>query len=154
MKAYRKYLGAAVCIGCLITGVPGAAAEEPAQEAEMVTEGTAAEFEEENVTEQIAAEETAEEEKQEVTLHGLRYAKDYKEVYDALKSAWNNYWVYDDVLDYAVEDAEEAAPLLFRHTGQVNGIRSVLLSLHGFFRQQHVLYEAAERERFETIVHS
>ena len=125
MKAYRKYLGAAVCIGCLITGVPGAAAEEPAQEAEMVTEGTAAEFEEENVTEQIAAEETAEEEKQEVTLHGLRYAKDYKEVYDALKSAWNNYWVYDDVLDYAVEDAEEAAPMQEAKTSAENSSADV-----------------------------
>ena len=41
-----------------------------------------------------------------VELKGLRFAKDYKEVYEALKEADPyRYWVYEDEVDYAVEES-------------------------------------------------
>ena len=54
---------------------------------------------------------------QDVEVTRIRFAKDYKEVYETLKSVSSHYyWYEDDLVDYAVEDAEmaveEAAPAM------------------------------------------
>ena len=59
------------------------------------------------VTEQYT-EAPADDENGEVTVNGLRYAKDYREVYEALSKARNWYYPYNDVIDYAVEESASA----------------------------------------------
>ena len=41
----------------------------------------------------------------EVTVNGLRFAKDYEEVYDALRSASYGWWYTDGPIEYAVEES-------------------------------------------------
>ena len=85
-------LSAIILAAAVMTAAGTFTAEEAAVDSEALTE---------------EAQTQAPEEESEISGHGIRFAGDYKEVYQALKSAW--YGKYD-LLDYAVEEDAEYAP--------------------------------------------
>ena len=101
-KGKRKFQAITACLmaGCIF--LSGMAFGEAATEGVFLSDET------EITTEsaQILAENT--EETQEVITKGLRFASDYKEVYEALRSAQRRYYDYE-VLDGMVALEENAA---------------------------------------------
>ena len=53
--------------------------------------------------------ETEEEPGEEAELLRIRFAADAQEIYDALKKTEEPLWLYDDLVEYAMEDADASA---------------------------------------------
>ena len=110
MKRHFAVLLAVSCLGSAVSVSAGETDTESAIEivSESVTEPASQSDTEavSELSEEVITEPDTEAAEEEVSLHGIRYAKDYKEIYEALKKADNSYYWLDDGLDYIVEDAE------------------------------------------------